>query len=674
MTAPTAKPGADAGASPLASPVQAFEVWSSAYGTTPGKDDVTETYRFKRLVRSSGSAALDYVELEIASEKPLGNTKTPSNVPRPLQVRCPLPPTSDPDPDTDPPPADCIFYGEVGIAKADIAAEERRMVYARIEPWHFGEPLMGYTVSNGSEDRTIHADIEFNPEVDGLIIGNRSSSGGLISGTDTWKYWIDPETSRTANALTNVSGQTATSWTLADAVLSLCWLLNPDETHINNPHRTSVEKVTGESPPLRNIVLRRGRSLPELLDDLLLPFGYSWYLRTGTNDAGEAIRTIALFQRGEGFVQDVKLPGPDDEPTGDNFSVAAASISWNLAEVATVVEVHGALLECECTVELVRCWAEADDDLTAYDLAKSDVNSQYRSKEHVWRKWALNEAGDYNGTRTTVAPITDAFDVNDLLSLGDKNVFRRRRFYDCLTKDTTLTDTTRDGGRRPPLVEYYDPVEEKWRDVSGLVNGSFTVLQRECGILFNGDMPPTELIALGEDARIRVTATIRGDQRLTTRYERTDEAPTMNSIVLFIDAADRFRKSVRVLVGDYASRYTDGSFPIYDADIADDTAALEDFAFKLQAIEQTMKLGAEITLIGYQPQYEIGDVVEKIDGRNISLNATAKDVEEKRYLQIMGIEYTETATRLTLQPFVDYTPVLQQHEKDFKQRRAGYAG
>ncbi|MFQ6036435.1 MAG: hypothetical protein ACE5NM_11415, partial [Sedimentisphaerales bacterium] len=84
----------------------------------------------------------------------------------------------------------------------------------------------------------------------------------------------------------------------------------------------------------------------------------------------------------------------------------------------------------EATFELVKAWDPADQDTNYYKFSPSTNPDFYQVKD-VYRKWTLNEAGDYSGPPYNQG---QAFDFSRIF--GSSNfAYRRRRFWPALTAD-----------------------------------------------------------------------------------------------------------------------------------------------------------------------------------------------------------------------------------------------
>lgn len=157
---------------------------------------------------------------------------------------------------------------------------------------------------------------------------------------------------------------------------------------------------------------------------------------------------------------------------------------------------------------------------------------------------------------------------------------------------------------------------------------------------FSGDV--SDLIAAGDDLKLRLTGTMSGCGRIT--YEATTEdSPNSREVKLFLDLSDRFHKRTRLESGDYVSQLylaDTGS----EADEADDQEALEAYCDAVLESEQAAGLRGAIAIDGIELSYQVGDLIEAINGREIVLNAHSPDVEAKQFVQITQIVYEYPGT------------------------------
>src|SRR5690606_4368716 len=81
---------------------------------------------------------------------------------------------------------------------------------------------------------------------------------------------------------------------------------------------------------------------------------------------------------------------------------------------------------------------------------------------------------------------------------------KRRRAEDCLTFGTDMF-------RQPPRLEWSDDGGTTWQPVPD-DGWQWSLLETQLGIRFQGNTPPQELMAAGDNARVRLCCTVVGDE------------------------------------------------------------------------------------------------------------------------------------------------------------------
>ena len=610
---------------------------------TPTDDHENPGLQPVDIVRSAGGKRLDYATMKLDLGRTglrVRNLQTPASWLQQVIVKSV---GEDDDPGTP------LFFGDLVEQEVRLASlEESAKVTAKLEPYHFGAPLRGYSVWNPitEEVAIVEEDPIFNPRIDDRIEGNMSSK--MHPDSDT-PLWIDPESVRTEEGET-YQAATASEWGLAEAVQSLCALLNQDEEYVENPDVGTGIFVGATAPD--NLRLRRGRYLPELLDALLIPAGFNWYVEVEEDEDGGIVRKIVPFTIGMGesreiFWQDV---AQSFDPAKHN--VGQFSLTTNVADLANKVILQADREEIEVTLPLYPAWPQEDDGVTADRLDRSDVEiddddspgantSEYSAKPDVWRLYLANEAGDATARRPT-GPNAMPADPPDLTPHLRTYVPKRRRLERPLSTDAS-------GKRLNIRVDYKDtsgdlpvwkPVPREW---------GYTVLTEQIGIRFTGKRPPEDLIKLGVETQLRITGTICGDSRLTTTQSDLTKSPSGREITMLLDVADRYhsRKRVNELFGDYDSVLT-----AEPADEIDDTSALATFAERILVDERSAVMAASIVLHGLHFDYRIGDIIQKVAGREISLSRDSEDVQGERYMQVVGLHFRpqQQTTALIVEP------------------------
>src|SRR5690606_4398124 len=98
------------------------------------------------------------------------------------------------------------------------------------------------------------------------------------------------------------------------------------------------------------------------------------------------------------------------------------------------------------------------------------------------------------------------------------------------------------------------------------------------GVRFLGDTPPESLHAAGDDARLRLTATITADAVIDSKVAVDGRSPTINEsgdVWQVLDVSDRYHYRAINTVGDFACDLTTGPG---GTDETDDTSRLQQAA------------------------------------------------------------------------------------------------
>ena len=614
-----------------------------ATGATPTAADETTLLRWPVITIAPGSRGtfcqLDY-NLGKNGER-IVDTYLKAGFARQVEI---VQPSEDPDgPDT------LLFWGEISSQQLAVNPKgESVTLRATIEDYHFGGVCLGPKYRDPEEPHggiTYNDPIVFNPEINGIVEPNRTN---LTAEQSPFDYWIHPDSVRTAAAIAYAQDtEDAFNWTLADCVDTLARICNPDETYIKNPTRDTLSDLLEDAPEIKNLELPTGKHLPEYLDLLLTPYGYSWCLTFKYNAEGDREVSYRIFKVNEGDNRKLLQQRPGDvrgiRRTLTN--IESFTLETGIVAQANKVTVLGDFEQYEVTIELYRGWPEADDALTAADLTQS-TGSSWSAHQRAWRLWVANEAGDYCSTRTTVKPIPST--PLDLTSvLGTDFIPRRLKPLDCLTYwvDDTAGETER---RRPPFIQWYNedsewaPLPDGWGE---------TVLNDQLGVMFAADSPPTELIDRGANARIRMTCTIESFNRLVGVASRADSSVNLRTHEIVVNASDRYKYKQRATTT-YASILTG------NADERDDTTEIEAFAEKMRVIEDAAMVRGNVILNTLNTSLKIGDVTTDIDGRGISLNRMAKTSATKKYVQIVAIEHDhqKQKTSLKVAPIMEAVP------------------
>jgi hypothetical protein len=570
-----------------------------------------------------------------------------------------------------------VFWGKFSGQSTDIGENESVIIEARQAPYHFGKYVDGMIEYNAKDKKhqTLPQAIEFNPTVNfssysGKRIANTRGLG-VVRGNmnDVRKYgkgecfvFLDPASVYTPQARRYATSSSETrqqdknegqflaadkKWTLKEAVYTLCWTLNEEQENFKNPSRDELVLLDGSQVLLHDIVIPLGTFLPEALDRVLNPFGYAWrvdYVRKG-------VRKLAVFQRGVGPKKNLKLQKPGENLDLKKTNMENGDFACGNQSLINRVEAFGDFKLFESTFELKKAWATSLDNIGEDQKVEGEkdlagVAWVDRPQHHrVCRDYVLNEAGDYNGVRSEYR---EPYNFKEVF--GVDTVPRRRRFLPCITLGRDRLPL----GANGYFVEYHDGSvgdgEDGWRDATGI---GFEILSNECGVRFTGATLPPEL-SMQTNLRVRITASVYSDERIKHTTKPTPNSPQPDIAPTLIDVTDRFHyrkihKDSQFLKNDRGDRYENSQ--------VDDTKRMIEFAERIVAATDHLDVRGTAVIPNLDgDSYDLGDIIEKIEGRDISLDAGGPSSSPLiRHPQVVGItyDYTNQKRILALEVFRD---------------------
>lgn len=540
---------------------------------------------------------------------------------------------------------------------------------------------------------------------------------GVVPGTGVdYNLFIHPEAFRTpsAAAIHNVSSSSlvrvltfrneAAMWTLIDAVMYCCgecngpeiwksrggspYIANPTLAELSDKFSLDANLFGGRRGLLRGHKITPGQYLPHVLDDLLEPYGFTWYVKHESRSS----RKIVVVPHGKSRVSvKIKLQKPGEELNTDKSHVESLQIDFDAGRLANRVRVVGAKTQVEASFELTPGW-DKDLDKTRLDMLMSNVpdwdKADHQKYHPVWRKWVLNEAGDYPRGKWK----GKGYDLTSLFQhvFGAAHppvVPHRRRFLPTMT----LKDEKKPIGEHSEVhVEWYDVYTEKWKPIDAIeTDWTARLLHDEAGIEFTGPLPPVLLWTStardkfdADKARVRVTATIESDYRISHTaapniglsklkdwFKLLSEpalllagivagirSPTVQARELFVDKHRSFH--ARLLAKSNSSKEGGIVGSIYEPKVAakelfsreeDSRSLVIALAEALRDANDFISCSGTIKIEGMdRSQYSLATTVKKISNREIDLD-TSGGKTGGRKPQIIGIRYFPQQQYTTVQ-------------------------
>jgi len=382
-----------------------------------------------------------------------------------------------------------LFVGQIdGLSTTIDSGQETVEIIAR----DFSAVLRRATVygqrvlrSNGSTVLLPGLEAAFNP----LAKSNAAGAKDLRSQISDLKF-------SAARTVFSMNPSEARSWTCAEAI---CYLLS-EYTPAGELVWPSVEQLLAltDRRPLRDLDVT-GLSLLDALHKCCEVAGLDFQFAPRLVETGP--RQAIVFQRhGQGRIVELNCQTP-----GKRLSLSRTTLGSLHSERAFYPLTHryigqGDFKVYESTFELVKAWNPALEG-TSHRVFSISTNPQFHQVKDVYRKWCLNEAGDYSGPPFNQG---DLYDFSRLFEHAD-HVPRRRRFWPALSADAQ--------GRSLGyfLQVSYDGV--RWWNYQHAFNN----LLDECGVWLSSDELDldTWVAALKGLLRVRITASVVSDERLT---------------------------------------------------------------------------------------------------------------------------------------------------------------
>jgi hypothetical protein len=277
----------------------------------------------------------------------------------------------------------------------------------------------------------------------------------------------------------------------------------------------------------------------------------------------------------------------------------------------------------EATFDLIKAWDSSQQGQPRAD--HSTTSGNFEPLRDVYRKWCLNEAGDYTDVPYSQG---DTFDFTQVFG-SDKYLRRTRVFAKALSCDS-------DGDSLGFYLEVSYDSGANWEQYTD----DFDVLDEECGVWLS-DEDLSDAVwnaAVAGTLRFRITATVQSDERLSWSIAFGPIASASEVIDHLIDKSSVFE--YRKVTG--KSIFENGP-----ANEADDTEFLASFVRRHAESEcdSTVFETVDVTTPMIAMDYRLGDrVISSPDGRDI-LGARA-DNRSLFWIEKITMDFQKQCTKL----------------------------
>ena len=416
------------------------------------------------------------------------------------------------------------------------------------------------------------------------------------------------------------------AWSCAEVIdYLLCEYLPPG--HLTTPTVGQLEVLT-DHQLVRDLDVT-GLSLLEALHRCCQGAGLAFRFIPAVIPGGPS-EAIVFYRNGRGRAVELNM-----QPCGEGLNLSRTNCATlhsrrNRYPVTHRYIGQGDFKVYEATFELVPAWDPAleDDDPALFSPV---MNPQFHQVKDVYRKWCLNEAGDY-----TAAPYDrgEPYDLSVIFE-GADYVQQRRRFWPALTADAQ----GRSLGYR---LEMSNDSGLSWWEYLY----SFDNLLEECGIWLSGDQFDIDVwvAALRGTLRFRITASIVSDERLTAIVADGSvgsTAPVVDHLITLPRQFHYRKVSARSI---FASSVASGRSA---ADQIDDSAALFDCVRRSAAASAPAFEMTEVMTPTLSLHYQPGDrVTSSPDSRD--LLACRRDVRSRLWIEQVRMDFARQCTELNI--------------------------
>ncbi len=286
---------------------------------------------------------------------------------------------------------------------------------------------------------------------------------------------------------------------------------------------------------------------------------------------------------------------PSERINAAKTNLAEITAKKNYAPVTNKYIVQGDYKIYEATFELVKAWDPALEEHD-YDKYSPLSNENFNEVRDVWRKWCLNEAGDYSASPYEQGP---AFDFSKIFE-NDKYIQRRRRFLPALTG-------TEDG----ESIGYYLEVSYTNGSYWWPYMDSFKVLLDQCGVWLSAqqlDMDMWFAILKGV-LKFRLTASVMSDERIsfTVADGPVNSTAEVSDKVITLPRRFKYQKVSPYSIFDGAT-----------AKQLDDTQELAGFVNNLASAGGFETEQTQLKTLCLSPVFTVGDgIIASPDSRDI---------------------------------------------------------
>lgn len=512
-------------------------------------------------------------------------------------------------------------------------------------------------------------------------------NGEARGGAESYPVFLDPAFLTDDNH--PEPGKKPRKWTLPMAVRYLLSVGNPTEDYVYNPSFDDVDellttRVEGEDGVESQDILifdydATGKSWPVAVYELISRHGFGMRFETTTLDEEGSSRTyLRLFRStvSEAPPKPLLLQAKSQTVNPARTGVQSARLARDTKNLVNAYTIESQPTRREITVILAPAFtiAEADadiDNLPKYLLSNPQHNDNLTSNSIKYRRFIFSEANDLVwdfDAEEMVYPWPDSDALDPILGDPDEDgvrdyaIRRRRPLPRLLTLDSlgkpmhaSLAVSTDYSGVAPDLWDgtgTWQPCSpNSWRLLDDQIGVEITAddpnswnvgesrannMPAPSGVvkLVTGLAAPTEFV---KRPYLRLTCVIESDHGLNAYLSKRTSSPSRFTVGRLLDATDRFRNDVV----EANTEFLDDDEP---SEIRNDYADSFAYGRSFQRASELGKFAGSITIPRLTNAYKIGDRVQVIAGRDLSLRidapvGQADEDQDAEYPVVVAIDY-----------------------------------
>jgi len=341
-------------------------------------------------------------------------------------------------------------------------------------------------------------------------------------------------------------------------------------------------------------------------------------------------QAIVFYKSGTGRAIELNCQQTGEQLSISKTNIAALHSKKNFWPITHKYIGQGDFKIIEATFELAKAWDGSLEDIN-YDKFSPSTNPDFYQVKNVYRKWCLNEAGNYCG-----APYNqgDTFDFSKIFGSSDF-ARRRRRFWPTLTTD-------KQGKSLGYFLQVsFDDGLHWWQYLH-----AFNILLDECGVWLSSDRldVDTWVAALKGVLKFRITASIISDERLTcivTDGPVNSTVPVVEHIITLPRQFKYRRVSDQSI---FAGPYDE---TLGTADEVDDTDALYEFIRHRAVVSSETIETIDIQTPNLVFDYKAGDRVNT-SPESRDLLACRSDNRSRSWIERVQMDFEKQCTNLKI--------------------------